>query len=174
MYWLRIVGIKFHSILTFTNIYIKFLFFYFLKRRNPLIGYCQGMNLIAACLLLILEEEESFWVFSAIMELIMPPDYFTLDLLASQADQRFYFIFISFTSFVLFIHFYLFYLIYLTIIIQIHCLQFYRVLKELALERVPKLVKHLEANGVDLTLITFNWFITIFVDCVPPEVISNF
>jgi len=46
------------------------------------------MNLLVAFLLLVMEEEPAFWVFVAIMEDIMPPDYYTPSLLASQADQR--------------------------------------------------------------------------------------
>ena len=100
--------------------------------RNQLVGYCQGMNLLVACLLLVLDEIEAFWVFCCIMERIMPPDYYTSNLVVSQADQR--------------------------------------ILKELATEKFPKLLKHLETNGVDISLITFNWFLTLFVDSVPPEV----
>jgi hypothetical protein len=45
-----------------------------------------------------------------------------------------------------------------------------RVLKELVAEKRPRIVKHMENEGVDLSLITFNWFLSLFVDCVPPEV----
>jgi len=34
--------------------------------RNPVVGYCQGMNLLVACLLLIMEEKEAFWTFAAV------------------------------------------------------------------------------------------------------------
>jgi hypothetical protein len=94
------------------------------------------MNLLVACLLLVLDETEAFWVFCCIMENIMPQDYYTSNLVVSQADQR--------------------------------------VLKELATEKFPKLLKHLENNGVDISLITFNWFLTVFVDSVPPEVTIPF
>jgi len=96
------------------------------------VGYCQGMNMLAAPLLLVMDEEDAFWTFTAIIEQILPPNYYTSNLLVSQADQR--------------------------------------VLKELVSEKRPRLVKHLDTHGVDLTLITFNWFLTIFVDCCPPEV----
>ena len=53
-----------------------------------MVGYCQGMNLLAAALLLVLEEEDAFWVFATVIERILPPNYYTSNLLISQADQR--------------------------------------------------------------------------------------
>ncbi|CAO1627249.1 unnamed protein product [Sympodiomycopsis kandeliae] len=56
---------------------------------SPEIGYCQGMNNLAATLLLThATEEEAFWVLVCIIEKILPPEYFTSHLLTSQADQR--------------------------------------------------------------------------------------
>ncbi|XP_007461717.1 PREDICTED: TBC1 domain family member 2A isoform X2 [Lipotes vexillifer] len=57
--------------------------------QNPTIGYCQGLNRLAAIALLVLDEEESaFWCLVAIVETIMPADYYSKTLLASQVDQR--------------------------------------------------------------------------------------
>ena len=48
------------------------------SRRNPKIGYCQGFNFFAARLLLIFEDEENtFWVFTQVLENILPNDYFS-------------------------------------------------------------------------------------------------
>ena len=59
------------------------------SRRNPEVGYCQGMNMIAASLLLIMpSEEDAFWVLCSIVERIMPKTYFEPNLLASRADQE--------------------------------------------------------------------------------------
>ncbi|SCV74842.1 BQ2448_7871 [Microbotryum intermedium] len=59
------------------------------SRRNPLIGYCQGMNNLTATLLLTHPaEEDAFWVLVCIIEKILPSDYYTSHLLVSQADQR--------------------------------------------------------------------------------------
>ena len=39
------------------------------SRRNPEVGYCQGMNLITACLLLIMPTaEDAFWVLATMIE----------------------------------------------------------------------------------------------------------
>lgn len=56
--------------------------------ENPSIGYCQGLNRIAGLLLLVLGcEEDSFWALKAVVENIMPLDYYTPSLVGSQADQ---------------------------------------------------------------------------------------
>ncbi|KAI6099822.1 hypothetical protein F5141DRAFT_1251432 [Pisolithus sp. B1] len=49
------------------------------SRRNPIVGYCQGMNLVHA------DEEEAFWVLCAIVEHILPEDFFSPLLLPSRA-----------------------------------------------------------------------------------------
>ncbi|KAJ1058981.1 hypothetical protein K5549_001475 [Capra hircus] len=100
--------------------------------QNPTIGYCQGLNRLAAIALLVLDEEESaFWCLVAIVETIMPADYYSKTLLASQVDQR--------------------------------------VLQDLLLEKLPRLMAHLGQRCVDLSFITFNWFLVVFAD----SLISN-
>ncbi|XP_032979544.1 TBC1 domain family member 2A isoform X1 [Rhinolophus ferrumequinum] len=95
--------------------------------QNPSIGYCQGLNRLAAIALLVLDEEESaFWCLVAIVETIMPPDYYSKTLIASQVDQR--------------------------------------VLQDLLSEKLPKLMAHLGQHRVDLSFITFNWFLVVFAD----------
>ncbi|XP_058287788.1 small G protein signaling modulator 3 isoform X7 [Hylobates moloch] len=54
----------------------------------PEIGYCQGTGMVAACLLLFLEEEDAFWMMSAIIEDLLPASYFSTALLGVQTDQR--------------------------------------------------------------------------------------
>jgi hypothetical protein len=44
-----------------------------------------------------------------------------------------------------------------------------RVFKDLVVERMPKLNLHLERHNIDLSLVTFNFFLTISVDSVPIE-----
>jgi len=40
--------------------------------HNPQVGYCQSMNFLAAVLLLIVDEEYSFWCLAAVVERLMP------------------------------------------------------------------------------------------------------
>ncbi|XP_064419471.1 small G protein signaling modulator 3 isoform X3 [Latimeria chalumnae] len=54
----------------------------------PEIGYCQGTGMVAACLLLFLEEEDAFWMMCAIIEDLVPASYFSTTLLGVQTDQR--------------------------------------------------------------------------------------
>uniref|UniRef100_UPI00398F254A TBC1 domain family member 2B isoform X1 n=2 Tax=Pristiophorus japonicus TaxID=55135 RepID=UPI00398F254A len=100
--------------------------------RNPDVGYCQGLNRLAAIALLYLEQEEAFWCMVAITECFMSPDYYTKNLLGSQVDQR--------------------------------------VFKDLLSEKLPRLHAHFEQYKVDFSLITFNWFLVVFVDSVVSDV----
>ncbi|KAH9366347.1 hypothetical protein HPB48_006201 [Haemaphysalis longicornis] len=101
------------------------------SRKNLIVGYCQGLNRLAAIALLFMSEEDAFWCLVAVVEYIMPRDYYSRTLEASQVDQR--------------------------------------VLKDLMAEKLPRLSGHLETNKVDLSLFTFNWFLTVFVDTIPAE-----
>lgn len=97
--------------------------------HNPSIGYCQGLNRLAAITLLFLTEEEAFWCLVAIVDFIMPRDYYSKTLLAAQVDQR--------------------------------------VLKDLLHDKLPRVYTHFEQLEVDISLFTFNWFLTIFIDNIP-------
>lgn len=56
--------------------------------HNPRIGYCQGMNLITASLLLICAtSEDCFWLLVTIIDYILPSGYFDQSLLVARADQ---------------------------------------------------------------------------------------
>jgi hypothetical protein len=55
-------------------------------RYNPTIGYSQGLNIIAANLLLMLPSaEDAFWVLAAMIENILPPQYYDSDGLISSS-----------------------------------------------------------------------------------------
>ncbi|KRX98925.1 Small G protein signaling modulator 3 [Trichinella pseudospiralis] len=54
----------------------------------PDVGYCQGMGVIAATLLLFLDEENAFWMMCTILDDLLPAGYFSDSLLGSAVDQR--------------------------------------------------------------------------------------
>ncbi|GAA5978730.1 hypothetical protein JCM5350_002497 [Sporobolomyces pararoseus] len=100
------------------------------SRRNPKIGYCQGMNnLVATLLLTHPAEEDAFWVLVCIVENILPSDYYTSHLLVSRADQQ--------------------------------------VLNDLVSRILPTIAEHLEEQGVELSAISFGWFLSLFTDVLP-------
>ncbi|XMA17044.1 hypothetical protein WAI453_009835 [Rhynchosporium graminicola] len=102
------------------------------SRRNKEVGYCQGMNLITACLLLIMPKaEEAFWVLASIIENILPRGYYDHSLLASRADQI--------------------------------------VLRQYVGSILPKLSAHLDDLGIELEALTFQWFLSVFTDCLSAE-----
>ncbi|KAG9345508.1 hypothetical protein JZ751_008652 [Albula glossodonta] len=102
--------------------------------QNPTIGYCQGLNRLAALALLVLQsEEEAFWCLVAVVETIMPQDYYSKNLIASQVDQR--------------------------------------VLKDFMVEKMPRLMAHFEEYNVDVSLISFNWFLVVFVESLASDIL---
>ncbi|RDW70480.1 TBC domain-containing protein [Aspergillus mulundensis] len=102
------------------------------SRRNPEVGYCQGMNLIAGSLLLITPTaEDTFWLLASMIEKILPKHYYDHGLLASRADQV--------------------------------------VLRQYISQILPKLSAHLEGLGVELEALTFQWFLSVFTDCLSAE-----
>ncbi|KAL8854370.1 MAG: hypothetical protein Q9221_000857 [Calogaya cf. arnoldii] len=102
------------------------------SRRNPEVGYCQGMNLITASLLLIMPTaEDAFWIMTSIIENILPSQYYDRSLLASRADQK--------------------------------------VLLSYIAEILPKLHAHFDALGIELEALTFQWFLSLFTDCLSAE-----
>ena len=102
------------------------------SRRNPEVGYCQGMNLIAASLLLIVPTaEDAFWVLTSMIENILPQHYYDHSLLASRADQI--------------------------------------VLRQYVTSLLPRLSAHLSALNIDLSALTFQWFLSVFTDCLSAE-----
>ncbi len=102
------------------------------SRRNPEVGYCQGMNLITACLLLIMPtEEDAFWVLASMIEDILPQHYYDQHLLTSRADQS--------------------------------------VLRGYVGELLPRLSAHLDELEIELEALTFQWFLSVFTDCLSAE-----
>jgi hypothetical protein len=54
--------------------------------RNKAVGYCQSMNFMAALLLMFLSEEQSFWVLAALIEDILPPEYYSRGMTGTLID----------------------------------------------------------------------------------------
>jgi hypothetical protein len=45
-------------------------------KRNPTIGYCQGLNFIVGRMIQYMNEEEAFWTLTMILETILPLDFY--------------------------------------------------------------------------------------------------
>ncbi|KYK56218.1 hypothetical protein DCS_08186 [Drechmeria coniospora] len=102
------------------------------SRRNKEVGYCQGMNLIAANLLLITPAaEDAFWILASMIETILPRGYYDHSLMASRADQQ--------------------------------------VLRQYVSTVLPKLSAHLDDLSIELEALTFQWFLSVFTDCLSAE-----
>lgn len=102
------------------------------SRRNKDVGYCQGMNLITANLLLITPSaEDAFWILASIVENILPQGYYDHSLMASRADQQ--------------------------------------VLRQYVATVLPRLSSHLDALSIELEALTFQWFLSVFTDCLCAE-----
>lgn len=56
------------------------------SERNKVLGYCQSMNFIAAILLLHMECDDVFWCLAAIVEDILPKNWFDGELHGSLAE----------------------------------------------------------------------------------------
>lgn len=51
-------------------------------------SYCQGTGMIAASLLLLLEEEDAFWIMVTIVEDILPASYYSSTLLGMYGNLQ--------------------------------------------------------------------------------------
>lgn len=56
--------------------------------RSPVIGYVNSMSHIAAFLLLFYPEERAFWLLCTLIDIILPPDYYSSSLLGVRADAQ--------------------------------------------------------------------------------------
>ncbi|MGH0154639.1 UNVERIFIED_CONTAM: hypothetical protein FKN15_036946 [Acipenser sinensis] len=94
----------------------------------------KGLIRLAALALLVLkDEEDAFWCLVAVVEIIMPQDYYSKTLTASQADQR--------------------------------------VFRDFLAEKMPRLTAHFKEHSIDHSLITFNWFLVVFVESLVSDIL---
>jgi len=57
-------------------------------RRSPEVSYCQGMNFVAAAVLLFVEdEEEAFWLLSFLIEEVLP-DHYVQSMIGHTVDRQ--------------------------------------------------------------------------------------
>uniref|UniRef100_A0AC35U4F2 RUN and TBC1 domain-containing protein 3 n=1 Tax=Rhabditophanes sp. KR3021 TaxID=114890 RepID=A0AC35U4F2_9BILA len=54
----------------------------------PDLGYCQGIGMVVANILLICPEEYTFWIMNSILDDILPSNYYAHSLIGLQTDQR--------------------------------------------------------------------------------------
>lgn len=97
------------------------------------IGYCQGSGVIVASLLLIMEEENAFWMMTAIIEDLLPASYYSSTLIGVQADQK--------------------------------------VLQTLIANYLSSVDKILKSHDIELSLITLQWFMTIFSNVIHMKIL---
>eukprot|EP01017_Pseudomicrothorax_dubius_P030777 TRINITY_DN3864_c0_g1_i3.p1 TRINITY_DN3864_c0_g1~~TRINITY_DN3864_c0_g1_i3.p1 ORF type:complete len:647 (-),score=123.87 TRINITY_DN3864_c0_g1_i3:149-2089(-) len=56
-------------------------------KRNGYVGYCQGFNVIVGKMIPFMTEEEAFWLFTSLIENILPLEYYT-NMAGAIADLR--------------------------------------------------------------------------------------
>ncbi|MFH4981260.1 hypothetical protein AB6A40_007969 [Gnathostoma spinigerum] len=61
---------------------------YAYRVHNKSVGYCQGLNRLAAVALLFLDESNAFWFLVACVEHLQPQNYYTPSLVCAVADQK--------------------------------------------------------------------------------------
>ena len=118
----------------------------------PDIGYCQGMGMIVAIFLLLLEEEDSFWITCAVVEDLLPASYFSSSLVGVQVVTKHEGVQNHFISFQ-----YAFSQYNLN---SVKADQL--VLRGLIASTLPEVDSKLQDHDIEISLITLNWFLTCY------------
>mmetsp|Transcript_22565 Transcript_22565/g.32990 ORF Transcript_22565/g.32990 Transcript_22565/m.32990 type:complete len:622 (-) Transcript_22565:66-1931(-) len=100
--------------------------------HNPAVEYCQSLNFVAGTVLLYLEEEDGFWLFSTVLDCLLPVDQYTRTMIGTYVDQR--------------------------------------VFDFIVATRFPALQKKLDEFQLQLSLVSVQWFMCLFVNTLRPEV----
>ncbi|CCH61120.1 hypothetical protein TBLA_0E00590 [Henningerozyma blattae CBS 6284] len=98
--------------------------------KNPDVGYCQAMNIVAAGLLIFMTEEQAFWCLTTLCENFVP-GYYSKTMYGTLLDQK--------------------------------------VFETLVSERLPELWDHIEANDIQLSVVSLPWFLSLFFTSMPLE-----
>lgn len=111
---------------------------------SPNIGYCQSLNYLVGILLLFMEEEKAFWMLVTIIHDYLPENMYDVTMEGANVDQA--------------------------------------VLMILIMEKMPQIwnrlsggfgwdVEKLDGNMPTITLVTSHWFLTLYINILPIEVI---
>lgn len=103
-----------------------------LSRAAPDVGYCQGLNHVAATFLLFAPEVDAFAMVRHVMRTVLPEGWYDQSLSASAAEAR--------------------------------------VTGELIARTDRPLAERMRAMGVEASMITTQWFLCMFVHCLPFDV----
>ena len=104
------------------------------------IPYCQGMNLLAGFLLVVIMEEETvFWTLAAILQFTFPPHYFDETLSGARIDA--------------------------VVVVAIDYMQ--ELFSQFAKENFPELVTRLESFDEHILSISLSWFMNMFINTLP-------
>eukprot|EP01043_Picozoa_sp_COSAG02_P027117 COSAG02_NODE_1584_length_11821_cov_11.601604_6_plen_620_part_00 len=113
------------------------------SKRNPSVGYCQGMNFVCAMMLLFMGEEEAYWLLSVICEDYFSESY-TLDMAGASIDS---------------------------IVLEEACASegsSGTLPGGCQMQRgCPTLARRLQEMGVSVSLLSAQWFLCLYVDVFP-------
>jgi hypothetical protein len=117
--------------------------------RNKIVGYCQSMNFITALLLMHLTEEQAFWILAALVEDILPSNYYTMSMIGCRMDQA-----VRLPSLSLPLS------LSLTLLLR-------QVFQSCLAWKLPKIFSHFKSKDMILEPITCSWFLCLYINCLP-------
>ncbi|KAF0719286.1 Aste57867_1134 [Aphanomyces stellatus] len=122
--------------------------------RNPGVGYCQGMHILASMFLVHMADEAAvFWSLALVVEELLP-DYYSRTMAGVHIDQQ-----------VLDI------LVHRTCVHSLHSLAQYHRRRR---PRLPHVAAHLKTQDVDPSLFSTKWFVSVFVHTLPMPLVLRF